>query len=176
MAPVGRNIGSTGLFFVPHSGLDIEHWPLPNVWLGVSVEDQARADERIPDLLDTPAVRRFLSIEPLLGPVELDPLWLRPYPSTAFLQGKITWDMPSWTRFGCFAIDWIIVGGESGPGARDMDPAWAYALREQCAAAGTAFFMKQMARKAPIPDGLQVRQFPSALPAFDNQISRSQSS
>lgn len=108
---------------------DHKVWPLPNVWLGVSAEDQRRADERIPDLLATPAAIRFVSAEPLLGPVDLghmqeylpDNVWL------TWLDG----------------LDWIIVGGESGRNARPMHPAWARAIRDQCTAAGTAFFFKQ---------------------------------
>lgn len=119
-------------------------WWLPNVWLGVSVEDQARADERIPDLLATPAAVRFLSCEPLLGPVDLTRMergsgeaWLL----IDALQGITQHgegrglDTPT--------IDWVIAGGESGPGARPMHPDWARSLRDQCAAAGTAFFFKQ---------------------------------
>ena len=124
-----------------------EGWPLPNVWLGTSVEDQARADERIPALLDTPAAVRFLSCEPLLGPVDLNSVG-RPW-----LTKEI--DHPLDT-----ALDWIICGGESGPKARDMDPAWARSLRDQCEAAGVAFFMKQMAGKKAIPTDLQGREWP----------------
>ena len=91
------------------------HWPLPNVWMGVSCEDQQRANERIPHLLKTPAAVRFVSLEPLLGPI------LLPQPS----------------------IDWVIVGGESGPGARPMAPEWARSIRDQCQAAGVPFFFKQ---------------------------------
>ena len=122
-------------------------WPLPNVWLGVSVEDQATADERIPLLLDTPAAVRFVSAEPLLGPVMLD-TYLGPLP-----EDEDGAPYPS-------ALDWIIVGGESGPGARPMDPEWARSLRDQCAGAGVAFFMKQMDKLTPIPDDLMVREFP----------------
>ena len=105
-------------------------WPLRNVWLGVSVENQQWADIRIPALLETPAAVRFLSCEPLLGPVNLDP-WRSP---------DEPWNgrSPADTR-----IDWVIVGGESGPGARPMRPEWARALRDQCRAAGTPFFFKQ---------------------------------
>jgi protein gp37 len=98
-------------------------WPLPNVWLGVSVEDQQRADERIPLLLETPAAKRFLSCEPLLGPVDLWPK----------LIGGV--NVPG--------LDWVIVGGESGKGARPMHPDWARSLRDQCQAAGVPFFFKQ---------------------------------
>ena len=95
-------------------------WPLPNLWLGVSAEDQATADERIPELLSTPAAVRFVSAEPLLGPID-------PVPFAG----------------GTAGIDWLIAGGESGPGARRMDTAWAIDLQDQCEASGVAFFFKQ---------------------------------
>lgn len=102
---------------------------LPNVWLGVSAERQQEADERIPLLLQTPAAVRFVSAEPLLGPIAV---W--PY------IGKLGWQMsPGDVR----AVDWIITGGESGPHARPMNPQWARDIRDQCAAAHTAFFHKQ---------------------------------
>lgn len=91
--------------------------PLPNLWLGTSVENQRWAEVRIPALLRTPAAVRFLSCEPLLGPVDLRP-WLG-------------------------GVDWVIVGGESGPGFRPMDPDWARTIRDQCVAAGVPFFYKQ---------------------------------
>lgn len=100
-------------------------WPLPNVWLGVSVEDQKRADERIPTLLAIPANVRFLSIEPLLGPVDL----------SAYLAG---------------GIHWVIVGGESGRGVRPMHPDWARAIRDQCVALDIRFFFKQWGEWAPL--------------------------
>lgn len=103
---------------------------LPNVWLGVSVENQQWADIRIPALLETPAAVRFLSCEPLLGPVNLNP-WRNP----GDLPDPHT---PADPRF-----DWVIVGGESGPGARPMHPDWARALRDQCVAAGVPFLFKQ---------------------------------
>ncbi len=102
-------------------------WPLPNVWLGVSVEDQQRADERIPDLLATPAAVRFISAEPLLGPVDLRS-WMEEDDDCC------CWSMD---------IDWVIAGGESGPGARPIHPDWARSLRDQCQAAGVPFFFKQ---------------------------------
>lgn len=121
-------------------------WPLPNVWLGVSVEDQARADQRIPDLLATPAAVRFISAEPLLGPVDL-----REVCGGHYFQNPLTghrWhDAPEGvhaaTDMNGAKLDWVIVGGESGPGARPMHPDWARSLRDQCAAAGTAFHFKQ---------------------------------
>lgn len=110
--------------------------PLANVWLGVSVEDQERADERIPELLRTPAAVRFLSCEPLLGPVEFSDVTGR---SDAVKQlGK-----PALS-----GIDWVIAGGESGSHMshhpeRWMDHAWARAIRDQCVAVGVAYFFKQ---------------------------------
>ena len=101
-------------------------WPLypPNVWLGVSAEDQRTADSRIPVLLETPAAVRWLSAEPLLGPIEIDDfLW----PAKG--------DRP--------ALDWVVAGGESGPGARPMDPSWPRSLRNQCICARVPYFFKQ---------------------------------
>ena len=106
-------------------------WPLPNVWLGVSVEDQATADERIPLLLQTPAAVRFVSYEPALGPVNFK-LYL---PLTEHGRGG-----PIRGKGG---LDWIICGGESGPGARPMHPDLARSARDQCQAAGVPFFLKQ---------------------------------
>lgn len=131
--------------------------PLPNVWLGVSVEDQSRADERIPDLLATPAAVRFLSCEPLLGPVDLTSITapkgtLRPYLARVdALSGccqSIEHHSNDWFRMP-HALDWIICGGESGPGARPMHPDWARSLRNQCGAAGVRFFFKQWGDWAP---------------------------
>jgi len=104
---------------------DVQH--LPNVWLGVSVEDQRAADERIPLLLRTPAAVRFLSMEPLLGPVDLWE-WVDPFRSG--------WPTP-------LEIDWVIAGGESGPGARPMHPDWVRSIRDQCTKAYVPFFFKQ---------------------------------
>jgi protein gp37 len=119
-----------------HPEVNAPGWPLPNVWLGVSVENQRAADERIPLLLQTPAAVRFLSCEPLLGPVDLKP-YLEPYIRTKHDGSKrgTVWADPG--------IDWIIVGGESGPGARPMHPDWVRGIRDQCVAAGVPFFFKQ---------------------------------
>lgn len=103
--------------------------PLPNVWLGVSVEDQQRADERIPDLLATPAAIRWISAEPLLGHISI-------------FRGP--WSGPDGPpRSRSDIIDWVVAGGESGPSARPMHPDWACFLRDQCAAADVPFFFKQ---------------------------------
>ncbi|MDB5848232.1 MAG: hypothetical protein JWP29_1984 [Rhodoferax sp.] len=109
-----------------------------HVWLGATAENATEAQRRVPYLQASHARTRFLSCEPLLEGITPD------------LVG----------------IDWLICGGESGGGARDMDPTWARSLRDQCAGTGTAFFMKQMARKAEIPPDLLVRQFPPSTPQF----------
>ena len=99
---------------------------LPNVWLGTSVEDQKWADQRIPLLMETPASVRFVSCEPLLGPVEIVDVG---------------------------ALDWVIVGGESGPRARTMEAAWVRSLRNQCNDSKTAFFFKQWGGRTPKAGG-----------------------
>lgn len=114
---------------------DFSPWPAPNIWLGVSVEDQAAADERIPQLLDTPATVRFLSCEPLLGPVHLEE-WLDDY-------GRLDGDTATYVDVPKTGLDWVIAGGESGTGARPMHPDWARGLRDQCADARVPFFFKQ---------------------------------
>jgi protein gp37 len=119
-----------------HGALEM---PLPNVWLGVSVEDQARADERIPLLLDTPAAKRFLSCEPLLGPVDLTRLNPGGIQALNALHGASV--DPGYSEW-C-AIDWVIVGGESGKDARPMHPDWVRSLRDQCKTAGVSYFFKQ---------------------------------
>lgn len=122
----------------------------PNVWLGTTVEDQAEADRRIPHLLAVPARVRFLSCEPLLGPVDLRPvLWSSssmngtPFP---MMQGP----RPGEAISPAEVLDWVISGGESGLGARPSHPAWHRNLRDQCADAGVAYFFKQWGEWLPI--------------------------
>jgi protein gp37 len=132
------------------------NWPLPNVWLGVSVEDQAAADARIPHLLATPAAIRWISAEPLLGLVDLSEL------PGQDLDGVDTHDALAglyWAKcegtnvfLDAPRLDWVVVGGESGPGARPMHPGWARSLRDQCAAAGVPYFFKQWGKWVPAPD------------------------
>lgn len=124
-------------------------WPLPNVWLGVSVEDQATADERIPLLLKTPAAIRFVSYEPALGPVDFRRWIGGPDEDGHCVKCGYEWPDPKESLehecppgFGP-SLDWIIAGGESGPGARPADPVWFRAVRDQCQAAGVPFFFKQ---------------------------------
>jgi protein gp37 len=158
---------------------------LPNLWLGTSVENQAAADERIPLLLQVPAKVRFLSMEPLLGRVNVRPYLPHKFnrePTCPWCEdcipvspGAEWWKHTRPDSHGPF-VDWVIVGGESGPGARPMHPDWARSLRDQCQAAGVPFFMKQMgeavterlplrlSRKGgeldEIPADLRVREFP----------------
>lgn len=141
--------------------------PLPNVWLGVSCEDQRTADERIPLLLETPAAVRWISAEPLLGPINAR-AWhcacgwkgsestLLPSASSSLVCPKCgasggllyaNWlSSETYQRKG---IDWVVAGGESGPGARPMKPEWARSLRDQCDRASVPFFFKQWGEWAP---------------------------
>jgi protein gp37 len=130
---------------------ETEHrgWPLPNVWLGVSVEDQAAADERVPELLATPAVVRFLSCEPLIGAVDLT----HRSPNRALIGAtarRVFRDAGGIDEPGIPghlkpppSINWMIAGCESGPSARPCDVAWLRSLRDQCASAAVPFFLKQ---------------------------------
>ena len=141
-------------------------WPLPNVWLGVSTEDQARSNERIPDLLATPAAVRFVSAEPLLGPIDLNKVAApekvedQDWGFDALAKGDTYYqrierelDPPIYDvgdgPYRDSALDWVIAGGESGPNARPMHPDWARSLRDQCAAADVPFFFKQWGEWAP---------------------------
>lgn len=143
---------------LPHLDGGEQWWPLQNVWLGVSAEDQQRADERIPLLLQTPAAVRFVSAEPLLGAVDLRDIQpmrgrtqtdegLKPlihFAEFDVLRGEMVRDRMG---FNCPRVDWVIVGGESGPGARPFDLAWARSIVEQCNSAGVACFVKQLGSK-----------------------------
>ena len=122
----------------------------PNVWLGATIVNQEEADRDIPKLLATPARVRFLSMEPLLGPVDLTRIDIgghsEVYPMTGTTDcedddGNPMPDVP--------ALNWVIVGGESGPDGRPMHPAWARSLRDQCDAAGVPFLFKQWGEWLP---------------------------
>ncbi|HKQ06623.1 MAG TPA: phage Gp37/Gp68 family protein [Blastocatellia bacterium] len=128
-----------------------DKWPLPNVWIGVSVEDQKTANERIPYLLKTPAAIRFLSCEPLLRRIDLGqahPCGYYCEEPTANSEGAHH-DHDFWTPGINTSIKWVIVGGESGPNARPMHPTWVRSLRDQCETAGVAFFFKQWGEWLP---------------------------
>ena len=164
-------------------------WPLPQLWIGTSVENQATAEERIPHLLATPAAVRFLSCEPLLDPLNLELLPCRlPHQVQTGTLNALTGEW--WPADGYDPereyrgrdqlegqVDWVIVGGESGPNARAMDPAWAADLLHACAAAAVPTFFKQagegLARvwrcrdrkggdPGEWPAAFQVRAFPAA--------------
>lgn len=128
-------------------------WPWPNVWLGTTTENQVEADRRVPRLLAVPALKHFLSCEPTLGPIDLNRLHghtpdLLEHWWESCLSGK-RFDPWSDGDVPTSKIDWVIAGGESGSSARPMHPAWPRSLRDQCAAAGTAFFFKQWGEWAP---------------------------
>jgi protein gp37 len=108
-------------------------WPLPNVWLGVSAENQETYDDRVELLRQTPAAVRWVSIEPIIGQID-----------ARFTNGLV---------HGCdaadYRLDWVVVGGESGPNARPVHPQWARSLRDQCAAGGVPFLFKQWGEHLP---------------------------
>ncbi|WP_375782876.1 phage Gp37/Gp68 family protein [Bradyrhizobium sp. Pha-3] len=140
--------------------IDLREWPLPNVWLGVSTERQQEADERIPELLATPAAIRFISAEPLLGPIALYSLggmeWAKDKTTTVHdALGGFRSDQVLTAK-----LDWVIVGGESGPAARPMHPDWARSLRDQCAAANVSFFFKQWGEWGMPTDDLGALDWP----------------
>lgn len=110
--------------------------PPKHIWHGVSIEDQPRADERLPDICETITAIAFLSVEPMLGPVVL-------------------------SHKSIVAVDWVICGGESGPRKRPTAIEWHRALRDQCKDAGIAFFEKQIDKVRPIPNDLLIREFPA---------------
>jgi protein gp37 len=112
-------------------------WPLKNVWLGVSCEDQETADARVPDLLATPAAGRFVSCQPLLSKIELGP----------YLSAHYASENSEYPKLG--GLELVICGGESGPNARPMHPGWPRSLRDQCEAAGVPFFFKQWGEWLP---------------------------
>lgn len=117
--------------------------PLPNVWIGATVVHQAEADRDVPKLLATPAAVRFLSIEPMLGPIDLTSI-RQPLAGDSYTEGNVLVRKDT-LNLGAArpSIDWVICGGESGPNARPMHPDWARSLRDQCAAAAVPFLFKQ---------------------------------
>lgn len=144
-----KRIGNVGNMLPVPFDFD-KHYP--NVWIGATIVNQVEADRDIPKLLDVPARVRFLSMEPLLGPVDLTHIEvfggdaeIYPLKGTTDCvdeEGAPTDDVP--------ALDWVIVGGESGPGARPMHPDWARSLRDQCEAAGVPFLFKQWGEWASV--------------------------
>ncbi|THU34227.1 phage Gp37/Gp68 family protein [Niastella caeni] len=139
------------------SAFETDAWPLKNVWLGVSVEDQNTANERIPLLMQIPAEVRFLSCEPLLSTInftlkyKIGPSnhWTENY--DVLLGNKYSYDLGS--KVIATKIDWVIAGGESGKDARPLHPEWVRSIRNQCKTAGTPFFFKQWGEWKPYEDG-----------------------
>ena len=124
-------------------------FPIKNLWLGVSAEDQRRAAERIPDLLATPAVVRFVSAEPLLGPIDFRAIDISGDEEILPLGAGWLNRLDEVGGAEHARLNWVIVGGESGPEARPMHPEWARSIRDQCAAADVPFFFKQWGDWAP---------------------------
>lgn len=173
---LGRRITPMLLTKRPEVMVDwVERYGLPDgAWCGVTVEDQQRADERIPRLLQVPAEVRFLSMEPLLAGVNLDFALVSRWhdeesscfcdigPADADVRvdfnGVERCDRCSCALGGCPApaIRWVIAGGESGPGARPMHPAWVRSVRDQCVAAGVPFFFKQWGEWCPRSTGYPI--------------------
>ncbi|MCS6516927.1 phage Gp37/Gp68 family protein [Burkholderia thailandensis] len=130
---------------------DEREWPWPNVWLGATIVNQAEADRDIPKLLEVPARVRFLSMEPLLGPVDLRfHIYSEPTGNFRTHGGKRQLEL---RRPADGGLHWVIAGGESGPGARPMHPDWARSLRDQCAAASVPFLFKQWGEWCEPVDG-----------------------
>lgn len=163
-----RTLGFTFKFL----GQYMVTWPIPNIWLGVSAEDQAAADERIPLLLETPAAVRFVSYEPTLGPLDLRNIhqggncWINALTGdwSAYNPIGVNFTKPaSWKH-----LDWLIVGSESGSKARSYDLDWFRSILHQCRAADVPLFVKQITRpsygsKIPFeswPRDLQIREWP----------------
>ena len=153
---------SVGAAFTAFNGLEMQNpwWPLRNVWLGTSVSDQESANERIGPLMEAPAAIRFLSVEPMLGKIDLaelrpafgngtyqdrDPVPLKGYAIRASSRGYE--DSINADRIRMPKLDWVICGGESGSNARPMHPDWARDLRDDCHDAGVKFFFKQWGNK-----------------------------
>jgi protein gp37 len=156
-------------------------WPLPNVWLGATVENQKAADDRIPLLLQTPAAIRFLSVEPLLEKVDLNLLHVEGITNLDCLRGHHGVSYPLQGR--CNKINWVIIGGESGPGARECNIEWIKSALKQCKSADVPAFVKQLgsrpsnlptyvslkdklrdrkgANLSEWPEDLRVREFPA---------------
>ena len=171
-----RELGHTFKWEMVDTTICLLPFPPPNVWLGVSVEDQKRADERIPLLLKTPAAIRFVSVEPLLGPTELHRVKFPPCPKEEPLQpinrypdqidslsGK--WVDTIGIGYTGPKVDWVIVGGESGPSARPTNPEWVRSIRDQCQSNGVPFFFKQWGGLTPktggnVLDGRQWLEYP----------------
>lgn len=158
-----------------HDNVMYHHWPLPNVWLGVTAENQEWADKRVPLLLKTPAAVRFVSVEPMLGPVTFSDYvdrWSEDYPGTCdwgyckepavavrrdFSDENADYVAMLPVCEQHRGIDWVICGGGSGPGARPMQPQWVRDLRNRCSASGITFHFKQWGDWVPDAAGVMTQ-------------------
>jgi protein gp37 len=135
-------------------------WPLKNLWLGVTAENQEYANKRIPILLQIPAIKRFVSVEPMLGPIDFyEPQMGNEHYNTLKGFGDISGGNG---HFGGPKLDWVICGGESGPGARPLHPDWVRSIRDQCKEANVPFFFKQWGMYRPFE--------PTAQPPFYRDV------
>ncbi|KVN82222.1 phage Gp37/Gp68 family protein [Burkholderia ubonensis] len=155
-------------------GIDVDRLP-DNAWLGATVVNQAEADRDIPKLLAVPARVRFLSMEPLLGRVRLDAIRSRDWDEDLLVNVLTGYGITSPRqeephRVMNETIDWVIVGGESGPGARPMHLDWARSLRDQCATAGVPFLFKQHGEWAPGSGDFGAGRFETAAIARDGRV------
>jgi protein gp37 len=134
-----------------------QNWPLPNLYLGVTAENQEQADKRIPILLQIPAAHRFLSIEPMLGAVDLEHIQWPEKHKVDVLRGGYWEDREVFFKgfvnhSDMNTLDWVLCGGETGHGARPMHPDWVRSVRDQCQAAGVPFWFKQWGEWGPYVD------------------------
>ncbi len=137
------------------------HTMIPHLWLGVTVCNQEEADEKIPILLKIPAAKRFVSVEPMLGPIDLGfCVFDRRKEIRHLVNGPACLNEEQADSMVAPVVDWIICGGETGPGARPIGMQWARDLRDQCKKAYVPFFFKKAGDRKPIPTDLLVRQFP----------------
>lgn len=156
-------------FFGGTSGAGLSAPPLSNLWLGVSVENQKAADERIPILLQIPAAVRFVSVEPMLGPVELRCIIGDPRRRCVYdcLRGTVATEAGVIEDKVCGSIDWVIIGCESGPKRRECKLEWVRDLVEQCKAANVPVFVKQLSINGKVehdikkfPEWARLREYP----------------
>ena len=156
-APVGRNIGDAALMVVPTSEhpyqFGEDRWPLPNVWLGVSTEDQKAANKRIPPLLLTPAAIHFASYEPAIGAVDYTRICVAVEHGRGRYFDALDHDEADEYEGppeNYAALNWVIAGGESQPGSRPADPEWFRQVRRACNEAGVSFLFKQWGDWLPL--------------------------
>lgn len=132
-----------------------KHWPIEDIWpswmwIGTTAENQRRLEERAEILVRIPAAVRFLSLEPLLGPVDVEPYFFQLRDSSGGQRSRV-WDQ---------TLHWVVCGSETGSGKRDMKPEWACSIKDQCQDAGVPFFFKKNSRGTRLLDGREWNQYP----------------